>query len=527
MAHLDEVLAALREGHGLIVVQEDDIQPYVSSFSNNDIGGLDPVRPVLIWDPEDSFLPCNEYGDELPETGELFEALDFIRMYRGTAVFVLDCRQVDLEEDSRRIRRLLRQLTMLLTDNPTVAAILVVSSPISSELAERVTWIGEEPIEPQEAEAAPRAASPSKERYREIRDLKLFDTQSWEERLEQMRPEEVEMIVESGAYDAALERVNELRRVLKERFARKEDIVDSLCAAAVAHIPTVLIGPPGTAKSNLVRCFCEGLGLGGQSEDDTNGSGGGRKYFEYLLTRYTTPEEIFGPVHVQELIDKQVYRRVTTGYLPEAQIAFLDEIFKASSAILNALLTVLNERIFFNAGKAVKVPLLMVFAASNKAPTDEGLQALYDRFPLRIDCPAVDDEYVGDLLSAAWQQAFDRQFSVEGVVVRRCTCTNDLRLLRHVMRVRFGGRDSVSKSRGGINFTDEFLRFFRSLRSDFGISDRTIAHLLAYSRAHALLNERHELTVDELDVFRHVIWDEAGAGELDRLVNNMKRGVRV
>jgi MoxR-like ATPase len=95
------------------------------------------------------------------------------------------------------------------------------------------------------------------------------------------------------------------------------------------------------------------------------------------------------------------------------------------------------------------------------------------------------------------------------------------------MRVEYGGEETKGSAASGLEFGDEFLRFFRSLRSDFGISDRTAAMLLAYCRAQALLEGERELTSDQLDVFRHVHWDEAGTGELDRLVNNLKRGVRV
>jgi MoxR-like ATPase len=368
------------------------------------------------------------------------------------------------------------------------------------------------------------------EEFRDLRDMQRFDTLEWEERLDKLTPEKVEQLVTTGAYRDPLERVRELRTTLKGRFAQKDAIIDAICAAAIAQVPTVLIGPPGTAKSNVIRCYCEGLGLTAHHHSesaDGNGAARGRGYFEYLLTRYTTPEEIFGPIHVQDLIDRQTYRRVTAGYLPQAQIAFLDEIFKASSAILNTLLTLLNERIFYNAGKAERVPLMMIFAASNEAPADENLQALYDRFPLRLNCPSVPDGQVGELLDSAWQQAYDRQFSAQQISVRQCACANDLRLLRHVIRVRFGGRKPSERGRSAFDFEQEFLRFFRSLRHDYAISDRTSALLLAYCRAQALLNNQTEMTPAELDVFKHIAWDESGTGELDRLVANMKRGIRL
>jgi MoxR-like ATPase len=341
-----------------------------------------------------------------------------------------------------------------------------------------------------------------------------------------MTPDQADRLVQSGAYRDSLERINELRRALKDRFARKDDVVDALCAASVAQIPTVLIGPPGTAKSNIVRCFCEGLGLSSQQIEGNGHASAGRRYFEYLLTRYTTPEEIFGPIHVQDLVSNQIYRRVTTGYLPEAQIAFLDEIFKASSAIVNTLLTILNERIFYNGGVAMRVPMIMAFAASNEAPSDETLHALYDRFPLRIHCPSVENEHIPDLLSLSWQQAFDRQFNAQGLAVQKVACPNDLRVLRHAMRVKFGGRMASPKGGlAGFEFSQEFLGFFRSLRSEYAISDRTLSLLLAFCRASCLLDRRDEMGADELNVFKYVAWDQTG--ELHRTVDNMKRRIRV
>lgn len=135
----------------------------------------------------------------------------------------------------------------------------------------------------------------------------------------------------------------------------------------------VLIGPPGTGKSMIARRIAESM-----ERVDSNG------YFEYLLTKFSTPEEIFGPLSIAELKADR-FKRNTVGYLPSAQIAFLDEIFKASSSILNSLLTILNERIFHNGANAQKVPLLSLISASNELPTgEEELAALYDRFLVRI-----------------------------------------------------------------------------------------------------------------------------------------------
>ncbi len=527
--HLDDVIQAIHEGCSLVLVQDDDVPAYVERFVLEDPAGAEPARAVLSWDPVSGFVACSPCTDPLPENTDLAETLNFIRDYRAGAIFLIDCQEVDLDAKAQELRKPLRQLQIKLAASRQVTAVVLTARPIPALLAERQKWIGQTPEEAPPAQPPSRGSAASKEEYRKLRDLAAFDTRDWEKRLEAMQPDEVKQIVQGGYFQPALERIQEVRKALLDRFVQREAIVDAVCSAAIAQVPLVLIGPPGTAKSNIIRCFCEGLGLSAlqqPSEAESNGSGG-RKYFEYLLTRYTTPEEIYGPVNIQELIEKQIYRRVTRGSLPEAQVAFLDEIFKASSAILNTLLTLLNERIFYNAGEAMRVPLLMVFGASNKAPTDEGLHALYDRFPIRLNCPPVDPARLKSLLATSWEQAYDRQFGGGQVAIRQIACTNDLRLLRHVMRVMFGGRTAVVSSKSRFDFAEEFLRFFQSLRGNFAISDRTAGQLYAYCRAHALLNGRAEMTVDELDVFRHVSWDEAGTGELDRLVTNMKRGIRI
>jgi hypothetical protein len=123
----------------------------------------------------------------------------------------------------------------------------------------------------------------------------------------------------------------------------------------------------------------------------------GACYFERLLTRFSVPEELFGPLSLRALEDDR-YERLTDGFLPTAQVAFLDEVFKANSAILNALLTLLNEREFDNGSGRVVVPLISVVGATNEVPDDEALQAFYDRFALRVPVEPVDDAHFAALL---------------------------------------------------------------------------------------------------------------------------------
>src|SRR5262245_35662087 len=118
----------------------------------------------------------------------------------------------------------------------------------------------------------------------------------------------------------------------------------------------------------------------------------GAQYFQWLLTRFTTPEELFGAVSLKAL-ENDDYRRLTTHKLPEAHIAFLDEVFKASSSILNTILTIMNERRFHNGREVVQVPLLTLFAASNELPEDDELLALHDRFLLRFVVDYLEEDF--------------------------------------------------------------------------------------------------------------------------------------
>lgn len=166
------------------------------------------------------------------------------------------------------------------------------------------------------------------------------------------------------------ERIAKLLSLLNSGLYEKEEAVRLALLSAIAGESIFFLGPPGTAKSmissRIHHAFKEGT-----------------KYFEYLMNEFSTPDEIFGSVKLKGL-DEGVYEKNTNGYLPEANVAFLDEIWKSGPAILNTLLTIINEKKFRNGDKVVKVPLQVLLAASNELPKEKsGLEALYDRFIIR------------------------------------------------------------------------------------------------------------------------------------------------
>jgi MoxR-like ATPase len=187
-----------------------------------------------------------------------------------------------------------------------------------------------------------------------------------------------------------METIDQLNKVLsyvKESFVGKNEIIDLLGISLIARENAFLLGPPGTAKSAIIRQLSAGIE--------------GGKNFEYLLTRFTEPNEIFGPFDIRKLKEGELVTN-TEGMMPEASLVFLDEIFNANSAILNSLLMALNERVFRRGKETRKLPALMFVGASNVLPEDEALNALLDRFLIRIKCDYVDPDLLSEVLLAGW-----------------------------------------------------------------------------------------------------------------------------
>ena len=180
------------------------------------------------------------------------------------------------------------------------------------------------------------------------------------------------------------QRISKLIDAISHGMHEREEIMAVTLLAALSGQNTFLYGPPGTAKSLISRRLASAF-------DNP-------KYFECLMNRFTEPSEVVGPVSVKALKEDK-YTRKTQGYLPEADFAFLDEIWKSSPAILNTLLTMINEHVFKNGDEIKKVPLKALISASNEVPqANQGLEALYDRFIVRMEVPPIQERANFDLL---------------------------------------------------------------------------------------------------------------------------------
>jgi MoxR-like ATPase len=293
-------------------------------------------------------------------------------------------------------------------------------------------------------------------------------------------------------------RINRFRQSLGRFFVAKQELIDMMVVAAVAQEPLLLVGPPGTAKSDLVLKFKDALGL---AEDD---------YFEYMLTRFTEPSEIIGPIDINLLREGRYIRR-EQGKLPTARLAFLDEIFKSNSAILNILLTIINERKFYQDGAPQPVRLRILFAATNEVPEQGELAALKDRFPLKIESRPVQEDHFTELIDSGLRSEVYRGLNQKPWIEGHCSLDDLVKANRYLMYVfaRQEGRNGESNDRT-VFFPAEVFREFQRIvktlvREDrVFISDRKLVKLYKLFRVRAWIMTGGAVTRGDLGLLAYL-----------------------
>ncbi|WP_282109529.1 AAA family ATPase [Shewanella algicola] len=246
----------------------------------------------------------------------------------------------------------------------------------------------------------------------------------------------------------------------------------------------LLIGPPGTAKSLVARRISKSFAQIDQTSETT--------YFEYLLTKFSTPEEIFGPLSISELKADR-FKRNTVGYLPSVEIAFLDEVFKASSSILNSLLTIMNERVYHNGTEALNVPLRALIAASNELPTgQEELSALYDRFLFR--------SFVDYINSDKLQHLFELSNAVE--IKNYLTQEDFSRLDETIASITI----SPDIKNAILDIWNTHKDAFKEDRREV-LSDRRFIKIIKILRVSAVTNGRNEVDLSDILLLKDCLWN--------------------
>lgn len=292
-------------------------------------------------------------------------------------------------------------------------------------------------------------------------------------------------------------RLNRFRTSLGRFFVDKQHLIDLMVVAAVAQEPLLLVGPPGTAKSDLVLKFKDALGI---SQED---------YFEYMLTRFTEPSEIIGPIDINELRDGRYIRR-EKGKLPTAKLAFLDEIFKSNSAILNILLTIINEKKFYQDGVPQPVSLRVLFAATNEIPEHGELGALKDRFVLKAESLPVQNDYFVELIDAGLQAEVYRNLNQKPWVEDHASLDDIVKANRYLMFL-FGAQDADGERNDRTQFFPddvfrEFQRLIKTLVREerIFVSDRKLVKLYKLFRVRSWLLSGGTVTRDDLRLLMYL-----------------------
>lgn len=312
-----------------------------------------------------------------------------------------------------------------------------------------------------------------------------------------------------------LERFKQLLGEMNRGIYEKETEISLSLLAALAGESIILLGPPGVAKSMVARQLKTAF-RDAQS-------------FEYLMSRFSTPDEIFGPVSIQKLKTSDTYERAMEGYLPTADVVFLDEIWKAGPAIQNTLLTVINEKIFRNGNREMHLPLKLLVAASNELPAKgEGLEALWDRFVIRIESRPIKleknframllDSHADFLGPTDFTDSTDFSGFTGGLGHADFADNADFSDLKITSEEYAEWTERIDKIGVKIEVLDAISAIRKSLRvvnvdeaaerRNIYVSDRRWKNIVRLLRTSAFMQDREEVDICDLLPIYHCLWQE-------------------
>ena len=280
------------------------------------------------------------------------------------------------------------------------------------------------------------------------------------------------------------EKIEKNLEILNSGLVGKEKVMKLGLLSILSGENMILVGPPGTAKSEISRRLREIL-----ADPDSE------TYFEYLFTKFTAPEEIFGPLSIKQLQNDK-FERNTEGYMPSSRIVFLDEIFKANSSILNTLLTILNERVFHNGLKREKTPLISLIGASNELPFEnDELTALYDRFLIRAVVGYVSDDEIEELLDIK-----ETDMEIPAEIKFTESDLNEIKNESEKVRVTSGIKRTIMQIR------QEYNKIFAEDNHEI-ISDRKLVKMVKLLKVSAYLNGRDKVDFSDLMLLTNCLWN--------------------
>lgn len=285
-----------------------------------------------------------------------------------------------------------------------------------------------------------------------------------------------------------IEKFEKLEKNLSLLNLEREEVIHGTILALLANKNILYLGEPGIAKTQLAYHIFESIY--------------GAKYFQYLMTKFTTPEEIFGPISINELKEGK-FVRVSEGMIQDSHIVFLDEIFKSSSAILNSLLTILNERIYYQNGKKIEVPMKICIGSSNEIPEDsDGLQALQDRFTLKYLVSKIKEK-----------NNFEKMLSLNETIIDSENNKINDKTFKIEPVISLTDIEEGTKAASYIRIPKTILDAIYEIRYNLdkeGVypTDRIFKQSLSIIKAEAFLNKRDSVDLADLFVLKNILWND-------------------
>ncbi len=282
------------------------------------------------------------------------------------------------------------------------------------------------------------------------------------------------------------DKILKIMEYLNKGLVDKEDIMKAGLLTLLAKENIILLGPPGTAKSEIARRLSNVIK--------------GGNYFEYLLTKFTTPEELFGPLSIKSLKNDEFHRN-TQGYLPDSNVVFLDEIFKANSSILNSLLTIINEKKYHNGREKMDVSLVSLVGASNEYPGSEELEALYDRFLIKKKVGYISGEKRNELFELTGENGLipeELKITVEEIEEIQKEYQK-VKLPKEIINIV-------------LNIADMYIEELKDNKKE-RISDRKLVKLSKLLKISAYTNGREEVNLSDVFLLKECLWNDYENGE--------------